>query len=829
MSCSEKPFFVIVKKTGQGFNFDNDVIYSSPLATHRLSQATGAMHPSLLVKSDWGLNKRKTISNLITGEAGGATLKSADGEKNIVRQGTEGKTGIIYPKGNAGYVMAKIGRGSKVDEAPSVAELARILSDLSLRTNVNVRGSPIEFKRLLDYIQFMMVNKVTNDSSLYLARPNNYHVMEAVHTDGISLEEAYSTAFRDSNSNSKVYGRAYFVTFDRVAALASIVRGIPTVYQAGKTQSYYNLPITNVVPTIRKIIKSMLNAKGYKIPETRTPMNAHSNRIQELITPDGRPVITSGPLFAWFLDTRNKVVNTVKRRTVGTDFHKLTVTEKVLVIFYWVFNYPGKNTEVIEYFLAILDSFHDFTSPRATGAFKNIWPTNKKINSPFNQSKTKTRDGINTNNIPLPQQQHKFLVKLLGVDIYRKVGAYNKSIVNTLSKTNKRSAIPVQLRVAHFLFFITNLLGSQSSLIEKFEEVSRDIMIQMTSNRPINVKGIFDQNQGKNLCSLLEREDACVVIDALNGSVPDCLKKYSVFHNVGLLDPVDKGILSWGEVIGEGGCVESKRVEAAKKRRQEKQRAALKASKNKDARLAKARATRKKTINNARQNALARRRGLNLKRGAEKNARAQRLAARSTPNNNPGNTRIRNNNPGNTRIRNNNPGTAMNVNSTPNNNRGKNPGNNRRTPVISVKMENFNKFLLNNAPYTIEATKGLLNKINRNQNTFNNTQKGVVRNVLNKILRRRNLPENMEMLARTTKAKIFPNIGRQTRSMATNPNVPNNLIQSIKKMNEKLPPNLRISNADINEATKNVTKTERLLNNLKMRVNTWTKRIIKEK
>ena len=394
MSCSEKPFFVIVKKTGQGFNFDNDVIYSSPLATHRLSQATGAMHPSLLVKSDWGLNKRKTISNLITGEAGGATLKSADGEKNIVRQGTEGKTGIIYPKGNAGYVMAKIGKGSRVDEAPSVAELARILSDLSLRTNVNVRGSPIEFKRLLDYIQFMMVNKVTKDSSLYLARPNNYHVMEAVHTDGISLEEAYSTAFRDSNSNSKVYGRAYFVTFDRVAALASIVRGIPTVYQRGKTQSYYNLPITNVVPTIRKIIESMLIAKGYKIPETRTPMNAHSNRIQELITPDGRPVITSGPLFAWFLDTPNKVDNTVKRRIVGTDFHKLTVTEKVLVIFYWVFNYPGKNTEVIEYFLAILDSFHDFTSPRARNAFKNIWPANKKINSSIRNANLKIQQTI---------------------------------------------------------------------------------------------------------------------------------------------------------------------------------------------------------------------------------------------------------------------------------------------------------------------------------------------------------------------------------------------------------------------------------------------------
>ena len=161
MSCSEKPFFVIVKKTGQGFNFDNDVTYKSPLATHTLSQATGVMHPSLLVKSDWGLNKRKTISNLITGEAGGVTLKSVGG-RNIVRMGSEGKTGILYPKGNTGYVMAKIGKGSKVDEAPSVAELAHLLSDLSLRTNVNVRGSPIEFKRLLDYIQFLMVDKVTS-------------------------------------------------------------------------------------------------------------------------------------------------------------------------------------------------------------------------------------------------------------------------------------------------------------------------------------------------------------------------------------------------------------------------------------------------------------------------------------------------------------------------------------------------------------------------------------------------------------------------------------------------------------------------------------------
>lgn len=725
MSCSEKPFFVIVKKTGQGFNFDNVVTYKSPLATHTLSQATGVMHPSLLVKSDWGLNKRKTISNLITGEAGGVTLKSVGG-RNIVRMGSEGKTGILYPRGNTGYVMAKIGKGSKVDEAPSVAELAHLLSDLSLRTNVNVRGSPIEFKRLLDYIQFLMVDKVTKDNSLYLARPNNYHVMEAVHTEGVSLEEAYSGVFRDDNSNSKVYDRAYFLTADRVAALASIVRGIPTVYQTG-AKNYYNLPITNVVPTIRKIIASMLIQKGFKIPGNRPPLNAHSNRIQELITPKGRPVITSGPLFAWFLDTRevgSKTNTDGKKRVVGTDFHGLSVNEKVLVIFYWVFNYPGGNTRVIEHFLAILDSFHDFTDTRATNVFKNIWPKNNS--SPYMESRTRTRDGINNTNVPSSQQQHKFLVKLLGVDIYRKVGKFNKSIANTLSKTNKRSTIPVQLRVAHFLFFITNLLGSQPSrtLITEFENVSRDIMIQMTSNKPINVTG-FDPNPGKNLCSLLEKEGACVVIDYHIGSVPTCLKRYSVFHNVGLLDPAKKGVLSWGEVIGEGGCVESSRKMKARQQQEKRKKALLKASKTKNERLARARATREQRQKNERNTKIAEARARNLARKQALNRREKLTQRRGLLTNRAPNK----------------PNVLMNV----------------------PKMEDFNLFLrgenVNN-----EAVKGLLNKIIRNQNRFNASQKPKIRNVLNKILRRNNQPRNLNSVARNIKAKMFPTNNRQLRS-----------------------------------------------------------------
>ena len=777
MSCSEKPFFVIVKKTGQGFNFDNDVTYKSPLATHTLSQATGVMHPSLQVKSDWGLNKRKSISQLITGEAGGAILRSSN-NRNIVLSNKKSKYGILYPKGDSGYTMARIGGKGNVNTAPSVAELARLLRDLSLRTDVNVRGSPIEFKRLLDYIQFLMTDKVTNDTSLYLARPNNYHVMEAVHLDGISLEDAYSSVFRDGNrNNSTIYGKAYFLTADRVAALASIVRGIPTVYESG-SKNYYNLPVTNAVPTIRNIIASMLIEKGFRIPTNKTPMNSYSNRTQELITPKGRPMITSGPLFAWFLDTRNvadKTNNKGKTRTVGTDFHdkSFSLEERVLVILYWVFNYPhssGVNTKVIEYFLAILDSFHDFTDSRSTNVFKNIWPKNKS--SPYNESRSKTRNGISQNNAPSSQEQHKFLVKLLGVDIYRKVGKFNNSIVNTLSKTNKRTTVPVQLRVAHFLFFITNLLGSQPSrgLIGEFEKISRDIMIQMASDNPIN-KLSSDPIPGKNLCSLLEKEGACVVIDYHIGSVPTCLKRYSVFHNVGLLDPAEKGVLPWGEVIGEGGCVESARQKAAKKKKEQKQQALLKARKNQTERTAKSKATREQTIKKEEENRLAKARTNEMAKKQASNRREE-SARKKRERENKANEIVKRQRSGNKPNMNmnrvvNKPNTSMNrVVNKPNTNMNRvvNKPNTNMNRVVKVvpKMENFDLFLhagnVNN-----ETIKGLLNKIIRNQNSFNTRQKPKIRNVLNKILRRSNQPRNLNSVALKLKARMFPN-NRQLRS-----------------------------------------------------------------
>ena len=131
-------------------------------------------------------------------------------DKKSGKKITISKFGLLAPsKTSSGYTLTRVGDRS---ESLSVAELANLLSDISMRpTNIKVRGSPLEYKRLLDYIQFLMVEKVTNDKSLYLAQPNDYRVMETVRVDGVSLEDAYSGMHE---KDSTMYNTAYFVTVD---------------------------------------------------------------------------------------------------------------------------------------------------------------------------------------------------------------------------------------------------------------------------------------------------------------------------------------------------------------------------------------------------------------------------------------------------------------------------------------------------------------------------------------------------------------------------------------------------------------------------------------
>jgi hypothetical protein len=79
------------------------------------------------------------------------------------------------------------------------------------------------------------------------------------------------------------------------------------------------------------------------------------------------------------------------------------------------------------------------------------------------------------------------------------------------------------------------------------------------------------------------------------------------------------------------------------------------------------------------------------------------------------------------------------------------------------KMESFNLFLNSNTVNN-DTVKGLLNKITFNQSRFIGKNKQIVRNVLNKIIRRNNQPQNLNSVARNLKAKMFANNARQLRT-----------------------------------------------------------------
>jgi inosine-uridine nucleoside N-ribohydrolase len=79
------------------------------------------------------------------------------------------------------------------------------------------------------------------------------------------------------------------------------------------------------------------------------------------------------------------------------------------------------------------------------------------------------------------------------------------------------------------------------------------------------------------------------------------------------------------------------------------------------------------------------------------------------------------------------------------------------------KMESFNLFL-NSPNVNNETVNGLLKKITLNKGSFIGTNKNTIRNVLNKIIRRNNQPQNLSMKAGSLKNTMFPNNVRQLRN-----------------------------------------------------------------
>jgi hypothetical protein len=534
--CKMKPQFVIVRDTGNGYSLDNTVNYNGPFAKHVLSQKSGYNHPSLDIESNWGL-KKNYISRLKTGKFT-LTAKEADA---LYKAGK-----VEFHKNNNGYYIAS----KKTNGAgASISELSIILKEISnLTGNIPYRGSPIEYKRILDYLQFLAVKKVDEDERLFFARPNNETLMKNIRSSN-KIQNVFSNI---SDTDIILYRTAYFMSFDRLAAFASVVRNAPTIYDKAKAKmDNITFPRTfvkinknkDILYNVQKIRQSISEDLGAEIG-IKINNSSNSNKI---ISYGEFPIITKNNLFGWFLNVKNW-----NDRLPNVDL-------RIKVLFYWIFFYPnanGSNTlpnmKIIEYFLSIADTFHDFG--KKSKKFENIVGTKEEKQNAVK----KTANGIAKTNIPNTSNQLKFIVKLLGADIYRAVDRYNKNVVNTLSTTNTRkenrngNPLTPGLKVAHFLYLIANIFGSSGSNISQTEEYAGYLMYRLGTG------GRFTEINVGDLCDKLNIEKACIVVDAVGGRLNPCLKKLSIYHNVGILDTApSKGILSLGKLVNSNNCIKT--------------------------------------------------------------------------------------------------------------------------------------------------------------------------------------------------------------------------------------------------------------------------------
>jgi len=536
--CKVNPQFVIARYDKSGWSLDDTVEYKGPFASHELSQASGYDHPSLMVKSNWDLDTNKSISGVITGKKGKKDLRG--GPTNLILK--NGKLYIVSGKNNA--------------SAASISDIRKILSNYSERSgNIPYRGSPLEYKRILDYLQFYATKKVDEDSSLYFARPNNLSLMEKIRDDSNKIENIYNALIVDKSP--KFFSKAYFVSFDKIAAFASVVRNIPTLFvkatETNAPRTYVKIAKKKSYEENAKIIRNWIkmDLRNANLTEGGPDKVEKGIKLKPIISYKGLSIITQGPLFGWFLNVEN--LYKVSGKFISN------VSLKTLILFYWIFFYPNANKnnkepnmKIIEYFLTIADTFHDFG--KESENFEESWSKNTNFKTAKNTSET----GISTNNKPKTSNKLKFIVKLLGADIYRAVDRYNKNVVSTLSATNTRNEnkskteLTSGLKVAHFLYLIANIFGHQKSgFVKETEEYGKQLMIRMG-------EGYIKGNES-NLCKELNTENACVVVDAIEGSLPDCMKELSVYHNVGVFDTARKGILSWGNLSTPNGCPKTAR------------------------------------------------------------------------------------------------------------------------------------------------------------------------------------------------------------------------------------------------------------------------------
>ena len=620
--CDQEPMFVVVEKTNTGYNLKNNIVYDGPFAKHKLQRLIGANHPSLFVSStNWGNSNKPYISGVVTGKAG------------VRKIGNTAEPQLM--KNDNGYhqliVAGKPGRLGSLGESASKEQIANIAGKLSTnKRNIPYRGSPLEFKRVLDYIQFYMVKKVNDSKDLYLARPNNAYIMNDIRTTD-DFKEVYQNFFINNN-NATLYKNPYFMSFDRIAAFASVIRNIPTIFVRHTPRTFIKIDkkdksTTNVIKLRQLISQDISKIEKIGVNEDRT-LTLIKDKKQF-------PLISKIKNFTWFLNTDN--------------FYKLNLETKAIVFYYWLFFYPDKygtqytpNIKLIEYALSIQDSFHDFG--KDITKFPEIWPNDKNKKN-FINSEKKSENGISSKNIPKTSNTHKFLVKLLGIDIYRAVNRYDENVRKTLSITNTREVnsngeplTNAGLKVAHLLFLITNIFGhTPSGFSEYCEKYANNLMGRLvTKNNTFNQAENKRNNENYKLCKELSENRGCLVIDAIgapkgaNGlGNSSCLKALSVYHNVGMLDTAGKGlILKWSMIPGVG-CPQG--IPIIKKRKvRTKNKATLKARSATASSLAAAAAEKRLAANAAAKEKAAR----NAANAAakEKAARNARVAKRGRNN-----------------------------------------------------------------------------------------------------------------------------------------------------------------------------------------------------
>ena len=540
--CETKPTFLLGKRNDRGgLTLGVPLVYSGLMADHTLHTSDGSSHPSQLVVSDY---KTGSPSSLVTGE--NAPLISQNPNINV--SAGKGRAGMDiklnpdkvkllkskYPSIKNSNRLNKffIQSFSKSGNAPTVAQYAKIMKAIQTRgAGKNFQGSPLEYKRILDYFQFTLTQTLNKSNGrLFLYRPNIHKIHENLGSFS-NYKEAIMASYVSQNENDfLLYDKAYFATKDRPAALASVVRGVKTVFKRSSSvegRKWIAYEFSDNASTNINKIRNQINKDIQNFRDRGVNIN-----IKDYVTENFRT--SSGDKITYFLDYEK--------------FLKLkNSTLKATVLFYWMFNYPGDtNGILLQKFVSIIDTFHDFTGTRATGfkptegGFASIWPSGSNAQQ---KSRRINFNGLSANVIL--QGNSAFLVQILGRNIYKL--AKDNGAASIVKGQNKRSDINSMRKLSHLLYFFANVMGGTKDLTGKCEEYASQLL---TKTGKIVEKGEF--------CNQLNKGGThALIIDIFSTGGLNCVKERSVIHGVGVMDPAPRSGNTWKGVFEKIGskCV----------------------------------------------------------------------------------------------------------------------------------------------------------------------------------------------------------------------------------------------------------------------------------